>query len=186
MVADIDPFAQDTDIALRIYDDKAHAPYFKNRKDIRYSNWQNFDLAKRLNKGEAEKHIENVPLPTDYISISTSPKRSWNWYIRANDNAQKNIAVIEIRILRRLGIAYGSSTQDLGFKHLNKVHGTGTLFATKHHYLVLGWIPSRSILGILSSAQFEGLFQESDISTDPEGCSKSIPPLFHLTSDSLN
>jgi hypothetical protein len=52
--------------------------------------------------------------------------------------ADQTIAVIDLQVLRRLGIAYGSSTDDLGFRHLNKTNGTGTLFATKHHILVLG------------------------------------------------
>lgn len=47
--------------------------------------------------------------------------------------AGQKIAIVAMRVLRRLGIAYGSSTDDLGFRHLNKNNETGALFATKHH-----------------------------------------------------
>jgi hypothetical protein len=82
--------------------------------------------------------------------------------------------VIDLRVLKRLGIAHGSTTEDLGFRHQNKTYGTGTEFATKHHILVLGWLPSRSIAGVLSMEQFEKLLGESDIDVSgPSGSSFS-------------
>ncbi|RDW56483.1 hypothetical protein BP5796_13124 [Coleophoma crateriformis] len=93
----------------------------------------------------------------------TSPRRIWNFVIRKPVKADQKIAIIDLRVLRRLGIAYGSSTDDLGFRPLNKTYGTGTMFATKYHLLVLGWLPPRSILGFLSIDQFEALLEQSHI-----------------------
>jgi hypothetical protein len=97
----------------------------------------------------------------------------WNLAINNLDRADQKIAVIDLRVLRRLGIAYGSSTDDLGFRHLNKTAGTGTMFATKHHILVLGWLPPRSILGFLSIKQFEALLKQFQINNSRSGSSFS-------------
>ncbi|KAF7551837.1 hypothetical protein G7046_g7602 [Stylonectria norvegica] len=150
----------DGDIAFRIFNDDSQARYFQSRGDIRCGNWQDFNIKKTLQRESAKAHIKGDHTPTDYISVSTSPRRLWNLLDKKNSQACQTIAVIDLRILRRLGIAYGSTTDDLGFQYRNR-----TEFATKHHALVLGWIPSHSILGFLSNAEFRELLHESQIDT---------------------
>jgi hypothetical protein len=169
MIAGIKKHPEAIDVAFRAFDNQSHAQFFDDRRDIRCSNWRQFNVDKPLTKRGAEKHIENAPMQTDYISISTSPRRTWNWVVKKESKARQTIAVVDLRVLRRLGIAYGSSTDDLGFRHFNETYGTGTKWATKHHILVLGWLPSRSMLGFLSYAQFEGLLKQSQINTSETG-----------------
>lgn len=163
MVLDIQGNPDDVDIAFRIFNDDSYAHFFASREDIRCSNWQQFDISQLQERRGAEEHITGVPVPTNYISISTSPRRIWNIVNKQLAKANQKIAVLDLRVLRRLGIAYGSSTDDLGFHHCNRSKGTGTKFATKHHILVLGWIPPPCILGLLSIKQFEALLKEAQI-----------------------
>jgi hypothetical protein len=81
----------------------------------------------------------------------------------------QKIAVIDLRVLQRLGIAYGSTTDDLGFRNIGD---NRTEYATKHHILVAGWIPNRSILGFLSRESFNELLKEARIDT-PGGTGRS-------------
>jgi hypothetical protein len=162
---DIQDPVEDVDIAFRLCKTDSRASFFQSRKDIRCGNWHQFDITQPLEREEASKHITfNKEKPTNYISISTSPRRIYNLVNRTRRNIaeQKNpdpkIAVLDLRVLRRLGIAYGSSTEDLRFHH-----STGTDFATKHHILVLGWLPPQSILGFLSIEKFEALLKASQI-----------------------
>ena len=106
-----------TDIAFRAFDNQPHAQFFDDRWDVRCSNWRH---DKPLTKRGAEKHIENASIETDYISISTSPRCTWNWVVKKESKARQTIAIVDLRVLRRLGIAYGSSTDDLGFRHYNE------------------------------------------------------------------
>lgn len=116
----------------------------------------------------AENHIRGARISTNYISISTSPRRLWNFVGHHMSTTQK-IAVIDLRVLQRLGIAYGSTTDDLGFRNIgdNRIE-----YATKHHILVAGWIPNRSILGFLSRESFNELLKEARIDT-PGGTGRS-------------
>lgn len=169
-------------MAFRVFNDKSHSPFFASREDIRCSNWQQFDISQPQQREEAENHIASPwsTAPTNYISISTSPRRIWNIVLAIKDTdlvraAQQKIAVIDLRVLRRLGIAYGSSTDDLGFHHFNRTKDTGTKFATKHHILVLGWLPPQCILGFLSIKQFEALLEQFQIDTSSSSLSFPFP-----------
>ncbi|KAI1461767.1 hypothetical protein F4805DRAFT_244590 [Annulohypoxylon moriforme] len=171
-----DPTASDNEIAFRVFDDDSKSKYFENEHDIRCGNWQEFDINKGLVRREAKRHIEGdkvFPSGTDYISISTSPLRALNvanWRRDISKDQQlPKIAIIDLRILGRLGIAHGSTINDLGFTHHNKRQGTGTKYATEHHRLVVGWLPCCSILGILSYEQFIKLLVDSnmDVYADP-------------------
>ncbi|KAI9730921.1 MAG: hypothetical protein M1818_007995 [Claussenomyces sp. TS43310] len=153
----------DIDIAFRLFNDDSHARFFADREDIRCSNWHKFDINQPPERKGAENHITSVEIPTNYISISTSPRRIWNLATKNLLKAKQRIAVIDLRVLSRLGIAYGSSTDDLKLRHWNQKYETGTKFATKHHTLVLGWLPPVSILGFLSIEQFEALLKQSQI-----------------------
>lgn len=159
---------EENDIAFRVFNKKSHSRFFETSGDIRCSNWQQFDINQPLERKHAEGHIEDATgKPTNYISISTSPLRLWN-LVKYNvkcGRKDQHIAVIDLRVLRRLGIGYGSTTEDLKFSHLNKSNGTGTQGATKHHVLVLGWLPPSSILGFLSIEKFRSLLVESQIDT---------------------
>ncbi|RDW58635.1 hypothetical protein BP6252_13111 [Coleophoma cylindrospora] len=163
LTSDIQDNPEDVEIAFRVFNDGSHARFFTGRGDIRCSNWQRFEISEPQERKGAERHIISDRIPTNYISISTSPRRIWNFAIRKPVKADQKIAIIDLRVLRRLGVAYGSSTDDLGFRPLNKTYGTGTMFATKYHLLVLGWLPPRSILGFLSIDQFEALLKQSHI-----------------------
>ncbi|RDL30366.1 uncharacterized protein BP5553_10244 [Venustampulla echinocandica] len=154
---------EDVDVAFRLFNDNSHAHFFVDREDIRCSNWQQFDISQPQEREGAKRHITSSPTPTNYISISTSPRRIWNLATRNPGRVDQKIAVIDLRVLKRLGIAYSSSTEDLGFRHLNETNGTGTIFATKHHILVLGWLPPHCILGLLSIKQFEASLKQSQI-----------------------
>ncbi|KAL2069034.1 hypothetical protein VTL71DRAFT_15372 [Oculimacula yallundae] len=174
---DIKDHPQDDDVAFRLTKSDSHSKFFADRGDIRCSNWQNFDINQRFKKGGAISHIEECHIVTDYVSISTSPGRTWNYinYINKKQEVTKTpvlpkaqVAIIDLRVLRRLGIAYGSTTTDLGFKHYNKSNDTGVKYATKHHALVIGWLPRQCILGFVSISQFENLLVQSDISSTHE------------------
>ncbi|KAK0101134.1 hypothetical protein ONS95_012885 [Cadophora gregata] len=93
----------------------------------------------------------------------------WNLFIKHQYISNRKIAVIDLRVLRRLGIGSGSSTEDFGFRHHNKRTGTGTPYATKHHILVLGWLPPQCILGFLSIGHFEKLLARSHINNSRSG-----------------
>ena len=142
---------------------------FASRGDVRCSDWQQFDITQPLEKEGAYEHITCASKPTSYVSISTSPRRIWNLASKNLDRDNQKIAVIDLRVLNRLGIAYGRSTVDLGFRHLNKTNETGTLFATKHHCIVVGWLPSRSILGFLSIKQFKSSLEQAEIDISSSG-----------------
>jgi len=171
LIIGIQSSPENVEISFRLFNDNSHAHLFAGRGDIRCSNWQQFDISEPQERKEAEKHITCAPIPTNYISISTSPRRIWNLAIKNLVRADQKIAVLDLRVLRRLGIAYGSSTDDLGFHHLNKTNGTGTMFATKHHMLVLGWLPPPSILGFLTIKQFEALLEQGQIDRSSSGSS---------------
>jgi hypothetical protein len=168
MIAGMTEHPSDSDIAFRAFDDHSCARFFEDRQDIRCGNWQQFDIDNIFTRRGAEEHITEDHVPTNYISISSSPRRIWNIVLKKQANVRQKIAVIDLRVLRRLGIAYGSNTDDLGFYNFNKHDGTGTKFASRHDFLVLGWLPSSSILGILSCMQFEGLLKRSQIDTSLE------------------
>jgi hypothetical protein len=104
-------------------------------------------------------------MATDYISISTSPRQIWNLDTKSRERADQNIAVLDLRVLRRLGITCGSMG-DLGFRIHNALNGTRTLFATRHHVLVLGWVSKSCFLGILSIQQFKMLLEQAQIDGD--------------------
>jgi hypothetical protein len=87
--------------------------------------------------------------------------------------------VIDLGVLRRLGIAYGSSIDDLGFRHRNETNGAGTNFATEHYILVLSWLPRQCILGFLSTKQFEALLEQSQIDNSSSGTLFSSSYLDH-------
>lgn len=154
--ADISEQPPDSCIAFRAFNDHSQARYFV-KGDIRCGRWQEFNFNEPPTRVGARKHIEGAHIPTNYISISTSPRRIWN-FLDGTTPTDMRIAVIDLRVLDRLGIAYGSTTDDLGFGNIN---GNRTEYATKHHVLVMGWIPSRSILGLLSTQSFKELLQES-------------------------
>lgn len=104
---------------------------------------QEFDVGQDLTTEGAKNHIRGFNhKPTDYyISLTTSPLRIWNLAGKRGFKDQK-IMVIDLRVLQRLGIPFGSTTDDLGFS------GTGvtkTKYAAKHHVMVAGWIPPHSI-----------------------------------------
>lgn len=159
MITDITEPPPDNDIAFRVFDDNSQAHFFENRGDIRCSNWREFDIKIKLTRTGAKDHITGVRGPTDYISISTSPRRLWNIVTEWGSGDSRKIAVIDLGFLRRLGIPFGSSTDDLEFR---------VKYATKHHLLVVGWVPARSVLGFLSTTQFRKLLEESQINISSE------------------
>ena len=112
-----------------------------------------------------EQHVTGTPVPTNYISISLSPRRIWNIVVKREPKTRQMIAVIDLRVLKRLGIAYGSTISDFKLSHYNPYEGTGTMFATENHYLVFGWLPARSILGFISCNRFKDLLERSQIDT---------------------
>lgn len=167
-VVEILEYPADSEIGFRVFDCDSKARLFRTG-DIRCGNWQEFDVNQGLTRLGAEEHITCTKTPTDYISLSTSPRRLWNLVDKWGSKNQK-IAVIDLRILRRLGIAYGSTTDDLGFDNTGP---NKTEFATRHHFLVVGWIPRQSILGFLSKGNFRKLLKEGQIDTTEE-ISRSI------------
>ncbi|KAI0891735.1 hypothetical protein F4806DRAFT_506404 [Annulohypoxylon nitens] len=157
LTLDITHNAPNNEIAFRALDDGSCARYFQDGHDIRCSSWQNFDISKALARDDAELHIRHSWYRglTDFISISKSPRLMWNHAeLNYKHHEKLKIAVIDLRILRRLGIAYGSTTDDLGII---------TEYTTKHHVLVVGWLPCHSILGLLSYEEFTQLLQKSHI-----------------------
>ncbi|KAI3567895.1 hypothetical protein IWW34DRAFT_839166 [Fusarium oxysporum f. sp. albedinis] len=170
LTSEISEHPPDSSIAFRVFDDHCQARYF-SKGDIRCGNWQEFNVNEPLTRLGAENHIRGARISTNYISISTSPLRLWNFVGQHMSTTQK-IAVIDLRVLQRLGIAYGSTTDDLGFRNIGD---NGTEYATKHHILVAGWIPNRSILGFLSRESFNKLLKEARI--DTPGGTGEIPPL---------
>ncbi len=79
--------------------------------------------------------------------------------------------MIDLRVLRRLGIAYGSTTDDLGFRH------SEVQYVTKHYALVLGWLPPQCICGRLSTKGFKALLEQSQIDvSSPSG----LLPLLYM------
>jgi hypothetical protein len=157
------------EIAFRVIHPESVSPFFPDGGDIRCGNWFKFKINQPLLKNDAEDHITGKwGQKTNYISISTSPLRSWdftNSVLFRGKRGDLKVAVIDLRVLQRLGIAYGSTTEDLKIATHNSHQDVGTKYATKHHVLVLGWLPSRSIKGFLSIARFEELLGESSIAT---------------------
>ena len=149
-------------LAFRVTGSTLKSPEFGDPiagTDIRCGNWYSFDANQQLskNKNKARHHTRGnpmVPNGTNFISLYDSPRRLWNI---ARHTKGSRIAVIDLRVLDRLGIAYASTTTDLGF------HGVS--FATNSHLLVKGWLPARSILGFLAFSQFERLLQIANIDT---------------------
>jgi hypothetical protein len=164
---------EDDDIAFRLFDDNSHAHFFPDRGDIRCSNWYHFDITQPQQRKGAERHVTGDCKPTDYISTSTSPRRIWNLVNRSLHKSDRRVAVIDLRVLSRFGLAYGSCTDDLGFHHYNPMNETGAKFATKHHVLVLGWLPPQCILGFLSIKQLETLLERSQIEKSSSGSATS-------------
>lgn len=104
------------------------------------------------------------------ISVSTSPKRIENLYLRhESTRSGYRVAVIDLRVLQRLGIAYGSTTTDLGFKHQVRDGAEKVQYATATHHLVHGWLPSRSIMGMLTLDQFDSLLSNAGIDSGYRG-----------------
>jgi hypothetical protein len=165
MVADIEGYPSENEIPFRTVDESNHAPFFEDTGDIRCGNWRQFQVGDPLTKHGAQEHVTQVHVPTNYISVSVSPRRIWNIVMERETKARQKIAVIDLRVLRRLGIAYGSTTHDFGFSHYNPDNGTGAKFATKYHHLVLGWLPARSISGFITCSQFRSLLKRSEIDT---------------------
>lgn len=64
------------EIAIRAFNNQSYTQFFDNIQDACYSNWRQFNVDKPLTKRGAKKHIENAPIQTDYISISTSPQHT--------------------------------------------------------------------------------------------------------------
>lgn len=169
----------DSHIAFRAFNSQSQARLFHGG-DIRCGNWQEFDVNQNLTRAGALTHISGDHIPTDYISLSTSPRRVWN-FVKGLGPGDQTIAVIDLRILGRLGIAYGSTT-DLDFLSTGPDR---TAYVTKHHFLVAGWIPCRSVLGFLSLKDFKELLEEAQIDTWRETgrsiqCAGLVLP--HLTS----
>lgn len=162
MIIDISEHPPDSHVAYRVLRPQSQGRLFPGG-DIRCGNWQEFDVNQNLTRAGASAHIRGDRTQTDYISLSTSPRRVQN-FVKGWGTGDQTIAVIDLRILGRLGIAYGSTT-DLGFSST----GTGrTTYATKHHVLVAGWIPYRSVLGFLSLKGFNELLGEARIDTSRE------------------
>lgn len=157
MVADINSDPSDNELAFRAVDENNYAPFFEDTRNIRCCNCREFQIDDPVWRNGAEEHVTQARVPTNYISISLSPRRMWNIVRKRETKVRQKIAVIDLRVLKRLGIAYGSTTDELGFSHYNPRSGTGTTFATEYHHLVLGWLPARSILGFISCSQFEGV-----------------------------
>lgn len=158
IVKAIDGLPEDDVIAFRLFDHSSKASFFSRTGDFRCANWRNFKIEQPRLRQSAKNHTkgEDAEL-TDYISVSTSPRRIPN-FTRYNANTrQRTIAAIDLRVLRRLGIAYSSTWDDLNLR---------CDYATQHHLLVLGWIPRESILGFLSPHQFHTVLGQSGISTE--------------------
>lgn len=162
IITEISEYPPDSHIAFRVFNSRSQARLFPGG-DIRCGNWQEFDVHQNLTRADAEKHIIYARSPTDYISLSTSPRRLWN-LVKKWEPRDQTIAVIDLRILERLGIAYGS-TADLD---LRSTGPNRTEYVTKHHILVVGWIPRRSVLGLLSTKNFNELLEETQIDTSRE------------------
>ncbi|KAH6685859.1 hypothetical protein F5X68DRAFT_232837 [Plectosphaerella plurivora] len=151
----------DDEIAFRAFHDGHQAKFFTDHGDIRCGNWRNFDINRPCVKQEADDHVRGYCYrQTDYISITTSPRRLWNFITRTPWKFSEDIriAVIDLRVLTRLGIAFGS-TKGNGRDELGL---NSTKYATKHHLLVAGWIPSQAIKGLLSIGQLRGLMANND------------------------
>ncbi|KAH7247254.1 uncharacterized protein BKA55DRAFT_676723 [Fusarium redolens] len=116
LTSEISEHPPDSYIAFRVFDDHSQARYF-SKGDIRCGNWQEFNVNEHLTRVGAENHIRGARISTNYISISTSPRRLWNFVGKHKSTTQK-IVVIDLRVLQRLGIAYGSTTDDLGFRNI--------------------------------------------------------------------
>jgi hypothetical protein len=168
IVADIKGDPSGDELAFRAVDENNYAPFFEDTGDIRCSNWRAFHIDDSLWRTGAEQHVTQTPVPTNYISMSLSPRRMWNIVRKREAKVRQVIAIIDLRVLKRLGIAYGSTTDELGFSHYNPGNGTGTMFATKYHHLVLGWLPARAILGFISCSEFKGVLADSHIDTSTE------------------
>lgn len=138
-IIDISHSLKDSDVDFRVFHDESQSRFFEDTGDIRCGNWQNLRLDNILTRHKAEGHIKGDEFPTDYISISTSPRRTWNYLLRNRKKNARNqeVALIDLRVLKRIGIALGSCTEDLGFEYYNSNLGSGTIFATRQHFLVL-------------------------------------------------
>lgn len=116
-------------------------------RDIRCENWQDFNVGRNRTTEETKNHIRGFDdKSTDYCkSLATSPLRIWSladkWGIKT-----QGILIIDLRVWQRLGIPFGSTTEDLGFC------GTGmtkTKYGAKHRVAATGWNPAHSMADFL-------------------------------------
>ncbi|KAK0368282.1 hypothetical protein CLIM01_14360 [Colletotrichum limetticola] len=108
---------EDDDIAFRLFDDSSKASFHSITGDIRCANWRDFKVKGCRSRRGAKDHIlGEIKQCTDYISVSTSPRRIPNLTKYDVSSQCQKIAIIDLRILRRLGIAYGSTRNDLDFR----------------------------------------------------------------------
>lgn len=162
MIIDISDGPPDDCIGFRVFHHGSQARLFPSG-DIRCGNWQEFNINEGLTRAGAKKHIAKAYTPTNYISITTSPRRLLN--IIYSGSTGQEVVVIDLRVCQRLGIAYGSTTDDLGFHNMG---ANRTEYATKHHILVVGWIPRCSILRVFSTETFKELLEDAQIDTSGE------------------
>ncbi|CAH0046240.1 unnamed protein product [Clonostachys solani] len=158
IIIDLSDSPPTSHIGFRFFDHESRARLHPEG-DIRCGNWQEFDVGQDPTTEGAKNHIRGFNhKPTDYyISLTTSP-------------LHQKIMVIDLRVLQKLGIPFGSTTDDLGFS------GTGvikTKYAAKHHVMVAGWIPPHSIAGYLPVTNFKDLLEATQIDTSRES-SRSI------------
>lgn len=115
---------------------KLQTHLYDERGDIRCGNWRTFDPTRwfNWNPNETEAHIQGskklTPHGTSFISISTSPRRTHNLLRNFDRRMVDKIAVIDLRVLRRLGIPLKSTEHMVAS------------WSTEHYYLVQGWVPA--------------------------------------------
>lgn len=136
---------------------------YDHSQEIRCGNWRDFNIGSlhSLNPPHAVDHVvgsrTTFPWGSDFCSISTSPRRTLNYLATTTRDEKIKIAVLDLRILDKLGIPN------------EKMTGRGGSYGTKHHIIAPGWIPARSILGFLTVGAFDGLLKVSGISMAPKG-----------------
>ncbi|KAH7353323.1 hypothetical protein B0T11DRAFT_300480 [Plectosphaerella cucumerina] len=140
LIEDILGDPSEDEFAFRAFHKDKQAKFFESRGDMRCGNWHNFDIGNSFAWQEADDH------------------RLWN-IMKKFDWWKNAIAIIDLRVLKRLGIAYGS-TKGNGHGELG-LCGSG--FANEEELLVAGWIPSRAIKGFLSYTQFKDLLTANGI-----------------------
>jgi hypothetical protein len=165
------------EFAFRAFHKDKQAKFFEIQGDMHCGNWHNFDISNSFVRQEADDHVSGLHVgPTNYISIMTSPKRLWN-IMKKFDQGKNAIAIIDLRVLKRLGIPYGS-TKGNGRSELG-LYGKG--FATEEELLVAGWIPSQAIKGFLSYKQFKDLLTKNGIENSDSCVSSLVAAIFEST-----